>query len=111
MGETLMEMGPEQLEVVGQYVRSHIHEWMGEPDMVLRERIVRVEESIKNQLELMRLGFEQTEKRFEHLEKRFEQVDKRFERVDKRFDRMFALVSGLFITLIGGFITVIVQLI
>ena len=98
-----MEMGPEQLEVVGQYVRNHIHEWMGEPDMVLRERIVRVEESIKNQLELMRLGFEQTEKRFE-------QVDKRFERVDKRFDRMFALVSGLFITLIGGFITVIVQL-
>ena len=110
MGDALIEMGPEQLELLGQYVRSHIHEWMGEPDMVLRERIVRVEESIKSQLELMRLGFEQIDKRFEQVEKRFEQIDKQFERVDKRFDRMFALVSGLFLTLIGGFITVIVQL-
>ena len=58
MGEAMMEIGTEQLEVVGQYVCGHIHEWMGEPDMVLRERIVRVEESIKSQLELMRLGFE-----------------------------------------------------
>ncbi len=103
MGDALMEMKPEQLEIVGQYVRSHIHEWVGEPDMVLRERMVRVEEAIKNQLEIMHLGFEQ-------MDKRFEQVDKRFERMDRRFNGMFALISGLFVTLIGGFITVIVKL-
>jgi hypothetical protein len=45
-----MEMKPEQMEAVGEYVRRHIHEWIAEPDMVLRERMVRVEEAIKNQL-------------------------------------------------------------
>ena len=58
----------------------------------IRERIVRVEESLKNQqsilekmLIFMEKRFEQVEKRFEQVDKRFEQMEKRFEQVDKRF--------------------------
>jgi DNA anti-recombination protein RmuC len=66
-------------------------------DLELRERVVRVEEELKHQRELMIQGFGLMEKRFEQIDKRFEdmnmnmnkrfeQVDKRFEQVDKRFE-------------------------
>ena len=45
----------------------------------LSERIIRVEEELKAQRELMKQGFDQMEKRFEQIDKRFEQVDKRFD--------------------------------
>ncbi len=61
----------------------------------LRERIIRVEEELKHQRELMMEGFrrmderfEQVEKRFQQIEKRFEQVERRFEEIDKRFELM-----------------------
>ena len=61
----------------------------------IRERVVRVEEELKNQREIIRdmmagmdKRFEQMDKRFEQVDKRFEQVDKRFELVDKRFEEM-----------------------
>lgn len=64
-------------------------------DLDIRERIVRTEEELKTQRDLMReiLGmmekrFEQVDKRFEQVDKRFEQVDKRFEQVDKRFEEL-----------------------
>jgi predicted nuclease with TOPRIM domain len=57
-------------------------------EIELRERMVRVEEELKNQRELMMKGFEMSEKRFEQVDKRFEQVDKRFEQVDRRFEQM-----------------------
>ena len=64
-------------------------------DLDIRERIVRTEEELKTQRDLMReiLGmmekrFEQVDKRFEQVDKRFEQVDKRFEQVDKRFEQV-----------------------
>ena len=68
-------------------------------ELDIRERIVRVEEELKHQRELMLQGFENSnkrfeemrvdmDKRFEQLEKRFEQVDKRFEQVDKRFEQV-----------------------
>ena len=75
-------------------------------ELDLRERVVRVEEELKHQRELimqsismmekrfeqlhleMNKRFEQVEKRFEQIEKRFEQVDKRFEQVDKRFEQI-----------------------
>nr|VFK28178.1 MAG: hypothetical protein BECKMB1821G_GA0114241_10348 [Candidatus Kentron sp. MB] len=66
-------------------------------EMEIRERIVRVEEELKNQRELMKLGFEQMDKRLEQMDKRIddqreatkllaEQIDKRFDQVDKRFE-------------------------
>lgn len=54
----------------------------------IRERIVRVEEELKNQREILNLMLAQMDKRFEMSEKRFEQVDKRFEQVDKRFEQV-----------------------
>lgn len=64
-------------------------------EIEIRERIVRVEEELKNQRELMMKGFNQVEKRFEQVEKRFEQVEKRFEQVDKRFEQQHVEIMGL----------------
>jgi septation ring formation regulator EzrA len=61
-------------------------------ELDIRERIVRVEEELKHQRELMLQGFENSNKRFEEMridmDKRFEQVDKRFEQIDKRFEQV-----------------------
>ena len=80
-----------------QFIKTHLGEWLaelslGKPPAVyeieLRERMVRVEEELKHQRDLMRQGFEQVEKRLEQIDKRFEQIDKRFEQVDKRFEQV-----------------------
>jgi chromosome segregation ATPase len=95
------------------FIKTNMADWLveqslGKPPAVyeieLRERMVRVEEELKHQRELMREGFAQIDKRldlaekrhqelredmlarFEQVDKRFEQVDKRFEQVDKRFE-------------------------
>ncbi len=82
-----------------QFIKDHLGEWLaeqslGKPPAVyeieLRERMVRVEEELKHQRELMREGFAQMDQRHQELRQdmaaRFEQVDKRFEQVDKRFE-------------------------
>ncbi len=92
-----MALAEEDLQQIGEYVKRHISDWiaeqsLGKPPVVyeieLRERMVRVEEELKHQRELMHQGFEQVDKRLEQVDKRFEQVDKRFEQVDKRFEQM-----------------------
>lgn len=57
-------------------------------ELEIRERIVRVEEELKHQRELMIEGFKHMEKRFEQVEKRFEQIDKHFEQMEKRFEQI-----------------------
>jgi hypothetical protein len=86
-------------------------------ELDIRERIVRVEEELKHQRELMLQSFEISSKRFEEMRidmnkrfeemrtdmnKRFEQVDKRFEQIDKhltiitnRMDRFMFWSLGL----------------
>jgi len=114
-----MALAEEDLQQIGEYVKRHISDWiaeqsLGQPPVVyeieLRERMVRVEEELKHQRELMHQGFEQVDKRLELLkadmdkrfeqvdkrlellkadmDKRFEQVDKRLEQVDKRFEQV-----------------------
>ncbi|NEV64280.1 hypothetical protein [Thiorhodococcus minor] len=92
------------------FIKQHLGEWLaeqslGKPPAVyeieLRERMVRVEEELKHQRELMRQGFEAMAKRFEQVDKRFEQVDKRFEQVDKRFDEMLKRHDHQFLWLVG----------
>src|SRR6056297_1603210 len=83
-----MALTDRDLEQVGRYVQAHLYEWLPAPVIDLSERIVRVEDELRSQRELMLQGFAQMEKRFEQVEKRFEQVDKRFEQVDKRFEDM-----------------------
>jgi len=124
-----MTLNKELTSAIDHYVNEHFREWMnqfgslrivGEREMEIRERIVRVEESLERQSALMRQGFEQVEKRFEQVEKRFEQVDKRFEQMDKRFEelrgdmktqfnRVYGFLTGLFIVVSGAFITLVVQ--
>ena len=117
---TAMEVTNEALEVIGRYVRDNLGNWIRDAavypaapppfDPELRERAVRVEEELKAQRELMKIGFDHVDKRFEEMRAdtkarfeqvdkrfeqmrtdmntRFEQVDKRFEQVDKRFEDM-----------------------
>ena len=98
------------------FIKQHLAEWLaeqslGKPPAVyeieLRERMVRVEEELKHQRELMRQGFEQMEKRFEQMEKRFEQIDKRFDDMLKRHDQHFLWVVGFIATSAGLIITAI----
>ena len=96
-----MTLKQEELELIGEYVQRHLTEWLPEKinaqpnnsfPIELTERIIRVEEELKSQRELMIIGFDQIDKRFEQVDKRFEQmqhnVDKRFEQVDKRFEQV-----------------------
>jgi len=84
-------------------------------ELELRERIVRVEEELKHQRELMLEGFKQMEKRFEQVDKRFEQIDKRFEQVDKRFEVMTARIDRFMVwsfatTLtVGGIVIAVIK--
>lgn len=75
-----------------------------EIEIDIRERIVRVEEELKNQSNIIRelitsmdkrfqefrfemnARFEQVDKRLDQVDKRLDQVDKRFEQIDKRFE-------------------------
>ena len=67
----------------------------------IRERIVRVEEELKNQRDLIREILISTDKRFEQVDKRFEEIQKS---VDKRFTMMMWF-TGLGLTLVTAFIT------
>ena len=101
-----MALAQQDLEQIGEYVKDHISDWiaeqsLGKPPVVyeieLRERMVRVEEELKTQRELMREGFNtmRTEMnlRFEQVEKRFEQVDKRLELMQANMDKRFESVQ------------------
>jgi hypothetical protein len=87
------------------FIKTHMAEWLteqslGKPAAVyeieLRERMVRVEEELKHQRELMQQGFER-------VDKRFEQVDSRFDEMIRRHDRHFLWLIG-FITSVGALI-------
>nr|VFK20233.1 MAG: hypothetical protein BECKLPF1236B_GA0070989_12036 [Candidatus Kentron sp. LPFa] len=96
------------LEDVSEHVRAHIGEWLAEQSLAkppavyeieLRERMIRVEEELKNQRELMKRGFDLMEKRFEAVDKRFESMsaenNKRFEELTKRIDRLILWSFGI----------------
>ncbi len=96
IGEVITERHP---EITNNNVRYELE---------IRERILRVEEGLKHQRELMQEGFNRMDKRFEQVDKRFEsliaemnarfaQVDKRFEQIDKRFETMTARMDRFMI--------------
>ena len=79
------------------YIKDHLGEWLaerslGKPAAVyeieLRERMVRVEEELKHQRELIKQILVEMDKRFDAVDKRFDAVDKRFDAVEKRFEAM-----------------------
>ena len=103
-----MSLAQEDIE----FIKQHLGEWLtevslGKPPAVyeieLRERMVRVEEALKHQGELIQQLIQQMDKRFEQvdlrfgmIEKRFEQVDKRFEEFQQQMDRRFEQVDKRF---------------
>ncbi|MDF1567323.1 MAG: hypothetical protein P1P77_04835 [Spirochaetaceae bacterium] len=95
MDGTVMELTPKHLEIIGDYVRGHIAEWiepvramtLDEWHRDMQERVIRIEETVRLGFDYMEKRFEQVDKRFEQVDKRFEQVDKRFEQVEKRFEQ------------------------
>ena len=92
-------MTNQELETVVTYVKDRLPEPATQTPVTipndyfrLTERIVRVEEAIKNLNLLMEKRFEAMDKRFEDMNKRFEDLihlmDKRFEAMEKRFEDM-----------------------
>ena len=95
----------DDLREIGEYIAARypvlksggVYSGYGDIKIDLYERMVRVEEELKHQRELilnvmkmMDKRFAEVDKRFEEMRSdmnmRFEQVDKRFEQVDKRFE-------------------------
>ena len=96
-------MALEQQDI--QFIKAHVGEWLSEqglakPPVVyeveLRERMVRVEEELKYQRELIREGFGLMDKRFEAVDKRFEAMDRRFEELREDMNRRFEAMDRRF---------------
>ncbi len=101
MGEPKVDQN--QLEQIGNYVKIHIGQWIREQNIYpfpqqqsreieLLERMVRVEEGLKNQMELTRQGFESMDKRFIDLQ---QYMDKRFSHQQWAMGIGFTLLAGL----------------
>ena len=95
-------LNDQDLQRVGDYVRSNLSRWLTEvaPQVFvgpqLLERMTRVEEQIKAQGELMVARFEAVDRRFEAVEERFKAIDERFEASDRRFDDMIRYMDKRF---------------
>jgi len=100
------------------FIKTHLGEWvaeqsLGKPPAVyeieLRERMVRVEEELRHQRELMREGFAQMEKRFEQVDKRFESVQQDIRNLQQRMDSFMRWSFGITIG-VGGVIIGVLKL-
>ena len=78
-----MSLTSTDLKQIEDHIKSNIGSWMGDVSLTkssyfneieLIERIVRVEEELKRQRELMLMGFEQTNKRFEDVNSKFKMM-------------------------------------
>ena len=92
MGDPAMTIREEDVRRISDYVRPWLRDMVfdmtrrsDERDTRLLERMVRVEEELKAQRELMAERFAGMDARFETLQT---QMDKRFDAVDKRFETM-----------------------
>ena len=81
-------------------LKSYFYEWLAEADssrrpgafeLSLQERLIRVEETLSNQIELTRQGFSAMDKRFEGMQ---EQMDQRFDAFQGQLDVRFEVVQG-----------------
>jgi len=99
MGDPAMELGEKELEKIGTYVRSHLPEWMGEVrrerELDLVERVVRVEEELKNLREVMEVWFNAVQTEFKGFYQRFEEMDKRFSQIQWTIGIGFTVLAAL----------------
>ena len=107
-----MALANEDFQEIGEFVRKNLSQWLSDQSLAkpphvyeieLRERMVRVEEELKNQRELMKQGFEKHEKRFD-------QQDKRFELINRRIDSFMIWSFGLSVTLLAVIIIGVLKL-
>ncbi len=108
MGEPHVVLGAEDVRRIGDYVKPWLRDLVTEivprePTAVntqLLERMVRVEEELKAQRELMTERFSAMDDRFrssqELMEHRFRAVDQRFQAVDQRFESLQAQMDQRF---------------
>lgn len=78
---------------LNEYLKAHLPELISktaspEYEIEIRERIVRVEEALKNQGDFLNKMLAFIEKRFEQVDKRFEQVDRRMESFERRLEKL-----------------------
>ena len=90
-----MALTDRDLEQVGRYVQAHLYEWLPAPVIDLSERIVRVEDELRSQRELMQQGFAQMEKRFEQVEARFQDMNHRFNTLTWMIGVGFVVIATL----------------
>ena len=101
-----MSLAQEDIE----FIKKHLGEWLtevslGKPPAVyeieLRERMVRVEEALKHQGELIQQLIQQ-------MDKRFEQMDQRFVELQRRMDRFMFWSLGMTLT-VGGIVIAVLK--
>jgi len=106
-----MTLAAEDIE----FIKQHVGEWLaeaslGKPPVVyeieLRERIIRVEEALKHQGELIQQVLEQMDKRFEAMQ---QQIDRRFDEINRRMDRFMVWSFGTTLTT-GGLVVALLKL-
>jgi len=89
-----MALNEQDYQAVEQFIKSRFPVWLKEfsfyDNESLKERMVRVEEELRHQRELMLQGFAMMEKRFESNDKRFESIDKRFESLEESIEKLSA---------------------
>ena len=94
-----MELGEKELQKIGSYVKAHLPEWMGEVrrerELDLVERVVRVEEELKNMREVMEVRFQAVQTEFKAVHQRFEDMDKRFTQLQWSMSIGFTVLAAL----------------
>jgi hypothetical protein len=99
MGDHSVELGRKELERIGEYVRAHLAEWMGElrrdRELELTERVVRVEEELKSLREVMEARFESVDERFKSIDSRFDTMERRFSSLQWTMGLGFTLLAAL----------------
>jgi len=118
MTETVTNLAAEDLAYIEDHIKSQLGEWLaeqslGKPPVVyeieLRERMVRIEEELKHQRDLIKTILEQMDKRFEAVDRRFESMDRRFEELTRRIDRFMVWSFATTLT-VGGLVVAALKL-
>ncbi|MDA3939884.1 MAG: hypothetical protein PF693_11335 [Spirochaetia bacterium] len=111
-----MAVTQKDLSQISDYIKGQFLEWIESIPLrpvpsaygfELHERMIRVEEELKNQRELMKQGFEQVDKRFEQVDKRFEQMENHFSELSRRMFHFMIWSFGSTATAAGIIITVL----
>ena len=92
-----MAIAKEDLDQIKHHFAEWANEWASDTQFStvpgrfgtdMLERMVRVEESLTHQMELIKQIIQETQQRFELVDKRFELMDRRFEQMDRHFEQM-----------------------